>query len=43
MAEGIAALLIAIVFLPFLLKGHLKKNASVRLAELENPTATTQQ
>jgi len=43
LAEGIAALLIAVVFLPFLLKGHLRKNASVRLAELDNPTATTPQ
>ena len=43
LAEGIAALFIAVVFLPFLLKGHLRKNASVRLAELDNPTATTPQ
>ena len=43
LAEGIAALFIAVVFLPFLLKGHLKKYASVRLAEPENPTATTPQ
>ena len=38
LAEGIAAVLIAIIFLPFLRKGFLKEKDKIELIELENPT-----
>ncbi len=41
LAEGIAAILIAIVFLPFLRKDILKEKDRIELVELEDPTVIT--
>lgn len=38
LAEGVAAILIAILFLPFLRKDHLKEEDKIKLVELEDPS-----
>ena len=43
LAEGIVAILIAFVFLPYLKKDVLKENDKITLLELEDPTVTTTQ
>ena len=40
-AEGIAAILIAVVFFPFLRKDLLKEKDKVKLIELEDPVANS--
>lgn len=40
LAEGIAAVIIALIFLPFLRKDLLKSKDEIEIAEVENPTVT---
>ena len=42
-AEGIAAIIIALIFLPFLRKDILKKKDEITLIELEDPSVNTNQ
>jgi MFS family permease len=43
LSEGIAAILIAIIFLPFLRKDILKDKDKIELVELEDPSVTVNQ
>jgi MFS family permease len=43
LAEGIAAICIAVVFLPFLKKDFLKQKDKIKLIELEDPAVNTNQ
>jgi MFS-type transporter involved in bile tolerance (Atg22 family) len=40
MTEGIAAIIIALIFMPFLRKDILKEKDKLALLELEDPSAT---
>ena len=43
LAEGIAAILIAFIFLPFLSKDILKEKDKIKLVELEDPSVKINQ
>jgi hypothetical protein len=43
LAQGIAAIIIALLFLPFLRKDILKEKDKIKLIELDDPTVTVNQ